>query len=109
MSYNGKIDERALLFFTAGLACLVCVPVIFVAMRPVVWWFHTTWAAWLLGTLFILIPLVVTFIILYCSAWHREWSKARRILSLALSSCIIFGVDFIAVVLLLAVGTLLAG
>ena len=38
-----------------------------------------------------LLPLSVTFIILYRSCWHQELSKAKRAMSSLLISCVILG------------------
>lgn len=109
MSLNGEINGRVPLFVTAGLACLFCVPVIYLATRPVVWLLHAQWMAWLLAGLFILVPLSVTFIILYRSGWHEGRPKGWRILSTAFSSCVIFGVDLLALGALVAAACLVAG
>jgi len=109
MSRNEPINENGTLFFMAGLVCLACLPVIYFATRLVVWWVHMPWVPWLLVFLFILIPLAVTFIILYSSAWHQEWPRARRIVSAGLSSCMIFGVDLFVVALLVIMGCLIIG
>ena len=109
MSLNGQINGRMPLFLIAGLACLFCVPVIYLATRPVIWLLHAQWIAWLLMGLFVLVPLSVTFIILYRSGWHEERPTFRRILSTAFSSCLIFGVDLLAVGALIAAACLIAG
>jgi hypothetical protein len=109
MSRNGEINGRMPLFLTAGLACLFCVPVMYLATRPVVWLLHAPWMAWPLIGLFIVVPLSVTFIILYHSGWHEESPKFPRILSIVLSSCVIFGVDLLAVGALVVAACLIAG
>lgn len=109
MSRNGQMDERMPLFLTASLACLFCAPVIYLATRPVAWLFHAQWIAWLLLGLFVLVPLAVTFIILYQSGWHVERPKFRRIVSTIFSSCVIFGVDLLAVGVLIAVVCVFSG
>lgn len=107
MSRNGQMDMP--LSLMAGLACLFCVPVIYLATRPVVWLTHEQWIAWLLMGLFVLVPLSVTFIVLYRGGWHEERPKWKRILSTIFSSCVILGVDLIAVGALLAAACLLSG
>lgn len=109
MSRNGQMDENMPLFLVAGLACLFCTPVIYLATRPVVWLSHAGWVPWLLLGLFILVPLSVTFIILYGSGWHEERPRFRRILSTIFSSCVIFGVDLLAVGMLVAAACLITG
>ena len=109
MSRNEPFNENGLLFLIAGLACLMCLPIVYLATRPVIWWLHVSWVEWLLLALFTILPLSVTFIILYWSAWHQEWSKIRRIASVTLSSCVIFGLDLFLVVLFMIAGGLVAG
>lgn len=109
MSRNGEMNGNMPLFLTAGLGSLFCVPVIYLATRPVVWLLHMQWIAWLLAGLFILVPLAVTFIILYRSGWHEDSPKFRRILTTAFSSCVILGVDLIAVGALVAAVCLIIG
>ena len=108
MSRNEPLEENGLLFYIAGLVCLLCFPIIFVATRPVVW-LNLAWTQWPLLALFTIVPLSVTFIILYCSTWHEERSKIRRVVSAAFSSCVIFGVDLFVVILLVAAGCLVVG
>ncbi len=109
MSRNGQMDDNMPLFLTAGLACLFCVPAIYLATRPVVWLLQAQWLAWVLPGLFILTPLSVTFIILYRSGWHEERPKFRRILSTTFSSCVILGVDLLAMGAVVAAACLVAG
>ena len=109
MSRNEPFNENGPLFLLAGLACLMCLPIIYLATRPVIWWLHGPWSEWLLLPLFTILPLSVTFIILYWRAWHQEWPKIRLVVSVALSSCVIFGVDLFLVVLLMIAGGLIAG
>jgi hypothetical protein len=71
----------------AGFACLVCLAVVYLATRPVVSWLDVWWARILIYSV---IPISVAFFILYRSSWHQEWPRLRRILSMILSSCIIF-------------------
>jgi hypothetical protein len=109
MSRNEPLNGNGPLFLIAGLACLMCLPIIYLATRPVIWWLHVSWIGWPLLALFTILPLSVTFIILYCSAWHQEWSRIRRIVSVVLSSCVIFGVDLFLLILLVIAGSLVVG
>ena len=94
----------------AGFGCLLCLPIIYFATRPVVWAIHAQWVYWLLSALFILLPMSVTFTILYRSLWHREWPGSKRILSLILVSGMIFcGVLFIIVLPVIVWGLCAAG
>jgi hypothetical protein len=103
------MGENMPLFLTAGLGCLLCVPIIYMATRPVIWLLHSQWTVWPLMSLFVLVPLSVTFIILYRSGWHEEQPRYWRIVSTLFSSCVIFGVDLLAVGALVAAGCLIAG
>jgi hypothetical protein len=97
-------------FLIAGLGCLFCLPVIYLTTRPLFWLLHhARWVVWPFFTLWTLVPIMVAFVVLYRSAWHREWPRSRRIFSMIFSSCIIFGVDLVVVVMLLAAGCLIAG
>jgi hypothetical protein len=109
MDDNEIIDGKAPPFLIAGLVCLLCLPVIYLVTRPLIWLLHAHWAVWPLVTLWILIPAAAAFVVLYRSAWHREWPRNRRIFSVIFSSCVIFGVDLVVVVMLLAAGCLIAG
>jgi hypothetical protein len=71
----------------AAFACMVCLGVVYLAARPVVSWLHIWWAGVLIYSV---IPISVAFIILYRSSWHHELPRVKRILSMILSSCIIF-------------------
>lgn len=108
MSTNEPMRENGPLFLMAGLACLMCLPIVYLATRPVIWWIHVSWISWPLLLLFIIVPLSVTFAVLYWSAWHSEWPRIRRIAVAAFSSCVIFGVDLIFVVFLIIGGILVA-
>jgi hypothetical protein len=109
MSNNEPIEKNVPPFFIAGLAGLLCLPIIYVATRPLLWLSHAQWAEWLLLTLFILGPIVVTFMVLYVSAWHQELSRVRRMLSMIFSSCIIFGVDLLFLGFIIVVACVILG
>ena len=109
MSNNEPMRENGPLFLMAGLACLMCLPIVYLATRPVVWWLHVSWVQWPLLMLFTIVPLSVTFAILYGSAWHSEWPRIRRIASVAVSSCVIFGIDLFLIILLIVLGGIIVG
>lgn len=109
MNRDEQMDENRTLFLAAGFVCLGSLAVACLAMRSVILLIHARWTAWLLPAVVTLIPLAMTFIILYCSAWHREFSKARRVVSMILSSCIIFSVDLLVMVVVVAAGCLMIG
>lgn len=106
MSRDDPFAEHGPLFLMAGLACLLMMPVIYLATRPFVW-LHAAWTAWLLLPLLILVPFSAAFTVIYRSGWHREWPRARRIFSSFLSSCVVFGIDVIFFVVVVIVGSLI--
>jgi len=71
----------------AGLACLGCFAVLYLATKPFMIFRDVWWARWSLLTL---IPISVVFTILYRSSWHQELGRVTRIFSMMLSSCILF-------------------
>ena len=109
MSRNEQMDENVPPLLAAGLACLACVPIIYIATRPIVRLTHIPGMQWLLLGLFTIVPVFVAFIVLYWSAWHEERPKFKRIFSAAISACAIFGVDLFAVGALVTVGCLIVG
>lgn len=104
MNRNEQINGNSAPFLMAGLACLVCLPIMYLTTRPLLGLLHGQGIEWLLLILFTFVPLSVTFLILYCSAWHRESPRARRLFSAIFSSCVIFGVDLLFVVFTVIVG-----
>jgi hypothetical protein len=109
MSDNGKMDEKVALFLMAGLACFFCLPAIFLATRPLIWLLHISWLMWPLFAIWTFVPVSAAFAVLYRSGWHREWPRARRIFSMILSSCIIFGVDLFLLIFLIVGVCLIMG
>ena len=61
---------------------------------------------WIQLWVYALVPVAVTFIILYRSCWHPKITGAARTCSLLLLSCAIFAGTLLAIGLLLAVGCL---
>jgi hypothetical protein len=88
----------------ALIACIVCSVLIFWAAGPVVVSLHVWWAELLV---YALIPILVTFIILYRSDWHQEITGAARTSLLLLLSCIIFCCALIAMGVMLILGCVL--
>ena len=86
MSENHNLETHQPPFGIAGLACLGCLAVVYLATKPFLV-LHEVWARSALVTCF---PIAVVFTILYCSSWHRELGRVRRILSVLLSSCALF-------------------
>lgn len=107
--YNKEADDNWSLFLQAGFACLVSWAIIYFATRPVIWLDHLPGLAWLLLVLFTVLPLAVVFLILYFSAWHREFPAVRRVISVAFSSCLILAADLLVVATLGAAGCLIIG
>ena len=87
----------------AGLACFGSLALVCLATRPFIGFLDRWEIQWLL---YISIPIGVPFIILYRSSWHRELPGVTRTLSMFLSSCIIYGVVFLACALGVAIASL---
>jgi len=107
MNRNEQINGASAPFLIAGLACLASLPILYVATRPLLWVLHSHWVAWPVLTLFTFVPLSVSFLILYSSAWHRGSSPARRVFSAIFSSCLILGVDLLFIVFTVLVACLI--
>ena len=102
MSNNEQTEESQPPIGLAGLACFGCLAVVYLATRPFIGFLDRWEIQWLL---YISIPIVVPFIILYRSSWHRELPSVTRTLSMILSSCIIYGVVLIAGALIVAIAS----
>ena len=76
--------QRAVVF--ACLACFGSLTFIYWAARPAVERLEVRWAEFLV---YAVIPIAVTFIILYRSCWHREIAWVARTGFLLLLSCLI--------------------
>ena|ERR1022692_639310 len=74
------------LFVIASFICFVSLVFIYWVARPVVKLLGVWWVELLAYSI---IPISVTFIILYRSRWHPEITGARRTSSLLLLSCVI--------------------
>jgi hypothetical protein len=109
MSDNEKLDEKMPLFLMAAVACFLCLPALYLATRPLIWLLHSRWAVWPLFTLWTFIPVLAAFVVLYRSAWHREWPRVQRIFSMIFSACIIFGVDMLFLAFLIVAACLVMG
>jgi hypothetical protein len=73
---------------SAALACAASVVYLFSVGGPAVEWFQVRWAGLLFCTL---LPIALTFTILYGSCLHREMRRAARTGFLLLVSLLIFG------------------
>jgi hypothetical protein len=100
MSYNDQIPEpeaqpplqRAMVM--ASLACFVSLTIFYWVARPAVELLEVRWFELLV---YALIPMAVTFIILYRSCWHREITGAARTCSVLFLSCFILSSELIAI------------
>lgn len=108
MSRN-EINDNASPLLLAGLACLLCMPVVYLATRPVIWLFNAPWVPWLLAAIFMAAPFTVAFMVLYRCAWHEDRPRARRILSTIVSACVIVGISLLLTGALAIAGSLMIG
>src|ERR1700722_10412730 len=104
MSLDEKSNGNPPPLVLAGFACLAALPLIHLAILPVARFIHVQWAEWLVFTL---IPASAAFTVLYFSSWHQEFSRARRIYSGIVSSCVIYCVDLLVAGVLIAMGCLI--
>lgn len=94
MNSNDEPTEVQPATGVAFLACSVSLALIGSLARPAVALLQVWWAELLVDAL---VPLLVTFAILYRGAWHREMSPVIRTCFLLWQSFVIFGgVLFIA-------------
>jgi hypothetical protein len=104
MDNNGQSPEvqpplqRAVVM--ASIACFASLTFFYWVARPAVESIEDGWAEFMV---YAIIPMTVTFIILYRSCWHREITGIARTGSLLLLSCIILGSEVIAVGFMLCV------
>jgi len=108
MSRN-ETDDNASPLVIAALACLLCMPIVYLATRPVIWLFSAPWVPWFLAGVFVFTPFMVAFMVLYRCAWHEDRPRTRRILATMASACIIVGVDLLITGALALLGGLIAG
>jgi hypothetical protein len=78
----------------ASIACFASLMLFYWVARPAIERLEIRWAKFLVCAI---IPMAVTFIILYRSCWHREITGAARTCSLLLLSCVILGGELIAI------------
>jgi hypothetical protein len=87
-------------FVIASIACFVSLIFLYWVARRAVDLLEVRWIELLV---YAIIPVSVTFIILYRSCWHREITGAARTCSLFLLSCIILGSEVIAIGIILCI------
>lgn len=85
------------------LACFLALAFAFWVGLPIVSLLNLPWAAPLV---FMLMPVVVTFIILYQSCWHNEMVWTTRALLVSVYSILIFGGVLIGGGVILILGSL---
>jgi hypothetical protein len=90
--------QRAIVI--ASIACFVSLIFFYWVARPAVELLEVRWVELLV---YAIIPISVTFIILYRSSWHREIIGAARTCSLLLLSCIFLGGELIAIGFMLCI------
>src|SRR5471030_986305 len=87
----GQLSEIMSPISVASLACFFSLLGIYLITRPAVTLLGKIWWAELLVyAIILIIPLSLTFIILYRSEWHPKITGAARTCSLLLLSCFIF-------------------
>jgi hypothetical protein len=84
----------------ASIACFASLTLFYWVARPAVELLEVGWAEFLA---YAILPITVTFIILYRSCWHREVTGIARTGSLLLLSCIILGSEVIVIGFMLCV------
>jgi hypothetical protein len=104
-----EINENTSPLLIAGVASLLSMPLVFMATRPLIWLSSAPWVTWLLAVIFLIAPFTVTFTVLYRCAWHDDRPRARRILSIIMTSCIVVGIDLLLIGALGIVGGLITG
>lgn len=109
MSRNEELNGHTSPLILAGLVCLLSMPLIFAATRPVIWLFSAPWVPWCQAAIFTLAPFTIAFMVLYWCAWHNGQPPVRRILATIVSSCAIVAVDLLLIGALGIVGGLIAG
>ena len=77
----------------ASVACFASMTLFYWGARPAVELLEVGWAEILI---YAVMPLAVTFIILYRSSWHREINRVARTGLLLLLSCFILGGEIVA-------------
>ena len=85
-------SEQAIVI--ASICCYVSLIFFYWVAKRVVVRLEVRWIELLV---YAIIPITVTFIILYRSCWHREITGAARTCSLLLLSCVILGGELIAI------------
>jgi len=84
-------SQRIIVF--ASIACFVSLTFFCWVARPAVELLKVRWAEL---SLYALIPISVTFFVLYRSCWHREIAGVVRACSLLLIACVILGAELFA-------------
>jgi hypothetical protein len=93
MDPDAPADDNKYTIGIATTVCLMPLPVVYWVTRPIVELLYTPWTPGLVAALFVLSPPLTAFVILYCGAWHLEWSRLKRVVLSALMSWIIVSAD----------------
>ena len=104
MADDNQKDENTWAAVMAAMGCFVCLLIVYGATRPIIWMLHTHWKDWLLAPLFTLVPLCLTFTILYRGSWHLEWFGLKRFLLAVLTSCLIFVIALFVLAFMAMIG-----
>ena len=72
----------------ASIACFVSLMLLYWVARPAIEMLDVRWVKLLV---YAIIPISVTFIVLYRSYWHREISRTARACQVFLLSCTVLG------------------
>jgi hypothetical protein len=99
-----SFSKRAIII--ASSVCFASSICFYWIARPAVSQLQVLWMELLV---YAIIPISVTFIVLYRSYWHREITGVARTCSLLLLSCIILAGEIIAIVILLCLLAIFIG
>jgi hypothetical protein len=106
MEQNDQSSGVPLPIGLAALAGCVCFAFIYWAIRPLLILVPVWWAQLLIYSL---LPLLVTFAILYRSGWHREMARMGRAGSLILVSGLSLCSDLVIIGIMVAVACMFLG
>jgi len=106
MEENDQPAEVRLPVGMAAIACIVCFAFVFGATKSAVVRLGVWWVELLI---YALIPIAVSFVILYRSHWHLEMARVARTSRLILLSCLIFCSEFLFFALLITAMCIFVG
>jgi small-conductance mechanosensitive channel len=88
----------------AAGGCLISLIILVWAARPVIELLNAWWVELLA---YAVLPCLIAFWILYRSDWHRDMAQLTRTGSLLLTSVIILGADFVALLIITILAALI--